>query len=122
MTALLVRLALRERRRLDQRGVVAGTDLDTAVEDGVLGGTRVHVHGLDNLDTVRVAGSEQIVDGSHDLMRSHSHGLELVVVAVDRRDLVAQCWVGRKGHSEANAQLGKAVASARRESVVVEKR
>jgi hypothetical protein len=123
MTALLVRLSHRVRRHWGQRSaVVAGTDLGTAVEDVVLDGTRVHVHGLGGLGMVRVVGSEKVVDGSRDLMRSHSHGLELVVVAVDRRDLVARCWVGRKGHSEANAQLGKAVASARWESVVVEKR
>jgi hypothetical protein len=115
MTALLVRLAHRVRRHLGQRSVVVvvGTDLGTAVEHGVLGGTRVHVHGLDSLGMVQIVGSEKVVDGSRDLMHSHSHGLELVVVAVDRRDWVVGCWVGRKGHLEANAQLGMAVASVR---------
>jgi hypothetical protein len=124
MKALLVHLSHRVRRHLDQRSVVVvGTDLRTAVEDGALAGTRVHVHHFDNPDTVRVVGSEQLVGGSHDVMRSHSHGLELAVVAVDRRDWVAQCWVEHSGHPEADAQLEKAVASVRWEvAVIVEKR
>jgi hypothetical protein len=114
MKTLHVHLAHRVRRHLGQRSVVVGTDLGSVVKAGVLAGIRVHGQHFDNPDTVRFVGSEQVVvDGSHDVMHSRSHGLGQVAVVVGRRDWVVECWVGHNGHSEANAQLEKAVASVR---------
>lgn len=74
----------------------------------------VHDHGSGRADIAQVDGIEPAADDNHDSIDGHSHDREEIVVAVlgDIGGLVAECWVARKDHSEANAQSEQADAEA----------
>ena len=75
-----------------------------------LGQSLVHDHGSGRFGIVQVGGIETAADDTRDSMDRHSHDHEELVVAVmdDIGGLVAECWVARKVHSEANARSEQA--------------